>query len=101
MGQKVSNGAKSKEGVLDKVAGVLGTGDQWSSFKGSMTALASLPNIIVTYLKWVAIGGAVLAVVFLGVFIWRFSRGNAPDVGSAVGTLARLTPQGRLLSAVM
>lgn len=105
MGQKVSKGNTTelakKGGVFGAISSFLGIGNEWNSMKSSVNALVSLPNTIATFLKWVAIGGAVLVGIFLIVFIWRFSRGNGPDVVGAAATVASFTPQGRLLTAAL
>jgi Na+-transporting methylmalonyl-CoA/oxaloacetate decarboxylase beta subunit len=103
MGAKVSKGdpkkvtetIAKKGGVLGIITSFLGFGGEWNSAKSSMDALISFPSLVMSYLKWVAIGGAVLAGVFLLVFIWRFSRGDTPDVIGAAKSVAALTPAGR------
>lgn len=102
MGQKASTDYEKfekKGGLLGTITSFLGVRDVFDSSKQSASSLISFPQTVMTYLKWVAIGGAVLVGIFIIVFIWRFSRGNAPDVIGAAGKIAAMTPQGRLLSA--
>jgi uncharacterized membrane protein len=102
MGQKASKGTaddwKAKGGLFGIFANFLGVKEQLDNTKSGLDALLAFPQLIMDYLKWVAIGGAVLVGIFLIIFIWRFSRGNAPDVIGAATSIAKLTPQGRILS---
>jgi uncharacterized membrane protein len=104
MGQKASKGTSedwNKNGGLFGIfANFLGLKEQYDNTKSSANALLGLPELIMKYLKWVAIGGAVLVGIFVIIFIWRFSRGNAPDVIGAATSIAKLTPQGRMLSMI-
>lgn len=102
MGQKASSASGSdieeKGGILGIIAKFLGIGGAWDSANGAVENLFELPEMVIKIVKWVAIGAAVLAAIFILVFIWRMAKGNTPDVAGGVAQIARLTPQGQLIS---
>jgi len=100
MGQKASTGTGSdieeQGGILGIIARFLGIGGAWDSANGAVENLFELPEMVITIVKWVAIGAAVLAAIFIIVFIWRMAKGNTPDVAGGVAQIVSMTPQGQL-----
>lgn len=99
MGQTQGKDGKSR-GVLGFLADLLGLGDTFDDARSSTSALVTLPETLIKYLKWVAIGAAVLAAIFLIVTIWRYSRGKGPDVAAIAAAVAAATPAGQAASVI-
>lgn len=102
MGQKASSASGSdieeKGGILGIIAKFLGIGGAWDSANEAVESIFGLPETVITVIKWVAIGAAVLAAIFILVFIWRMAKGDTPDVAGGVAQIVRMTPQGQMIT---
>lgn len=89
-----------KGGILGGLANMIGIKEPFEATKKTSTDVLALPSLIIAAMKWTALGVGVLLIIFFLVWIFRFYKGESPDLIGAAERIVKMTPQGKLMAAV-